>query len=225
LAECEAIRQSSNINNSKRNHGMRISTALLLVALVGLATGTAFAAQHGSAAKDTEAGKVREGPHGDKLPGMVHEARAEFIDQKRNSIGTATLTESPHGVLIHLDLKGLPPGPKAIHIHSVGTCEDPDEGFVASKGHLNPDGKEHGLFNPAGPDAGDLPNLYIRDDGTFEAEFFTTLASLGEAEGRARILDEDGAALVIHINRDDHITQPIGGAGPRIACGVVKAAK
>jgi Cu-Zn family superoxide dismutase len=28
---------------------------------------------------------------------------------------------------------------------------------------------------------------------------------------------------VIHINRDDHITQPIGGAGPRIACGVVKA--
>ena len=132
-------------------------------------------------------------------------------------------TESPHGVLIYLDLKGLPPEAKAIHIHTGGTCEDPAEGFVASKGHLNQDAKEQGLMNPAGPDGGDLPNLYVRADGSFEAEFFTTLASLGGAGGRAKILDEDGAALVIHVNRDDHITQPIGGAGPRIACGVVKA--
>ena len=45
---------------------------------------------------------------------------------------------------------------EAIHIHSVGTCEDPDKGFVASKGHLNPDDRKHGLMNPEGPDAGDL---------------------------------------------------------------------
>jgi superoxide dismutase, Cu-Zn family len=151
------------------------------------------------------------------------QATAEFIDRESKPVGTATLTESPHGVLIYLDLQGLPAGPKAIHIHSVGTCEDPGEGFVASKGHLNPDGKEHGLMNPAGPDAGDLSNLHVREDGTVHVEMFTTFASLGGAEGRATMLDEDGAALVIHINRDDHITQPIGGAGARIACGVVKA--
>jgi Cu-Zn family superoxide dismutase len=63
----------------------------------------------------------------------------------------------------------------------------------------------------------------VLDDGSVKVEMFTPLASLGGAEGRATMLDEDGAALVIHINRDDHITQPIGGAGPRIACGVVKA--
>jgi superoxide dismutase, Cu-Zn family len=158
--------------------------------------------------------------------GIAHadeQAAAEFIDREKKPVGSALLTESPHGVLIYLDLKGLPPGPKAIHLHSVGTCEDPEEGFVASKGHLNPDGKEHGLMNPEGPDAGDLPNLHVREDGTVQTEIFTSLASLGGADGRAKILDGDGGALVIHINRDDHITQPIGGAGARIACGVIKA--
>lgn len=199
---------------------MRKTAAISLLAAVALGVGAAHAANHGSA---HDHGKVPDGQHGAKTAVSITEAAAGFINQEGKDVGKATLTESPHGVLIHLDLKGLPPGPKAIHIHSVGTCEDPKEGFVASKGHLNPDGKEHGLMNPAGPDAGDLPNLYVRDDGSFEAEFFTTLASLAGADGRATMLDEDGAALVIHVNRDDHITQPIGGAGPRIACGVIKA--
>jgi superoxide dismutase, Cu-Zn family len=175
---------------------MKYSTALSTLALLGLAAGAAQAAD---------------------------QATAEFVDREGNAVGTAVLTEGPHGILIYLDLHGLPPGPKAIHIHSVGTCEDPEEGFVASKGHLNPDGKEHGLMNPAGPDAGDLPNLIVRDDGTVQVEMFTMLASLDGKEGRGNVLDEDGAAFVIHQNRDDHITQPIGGAGPRIACGVIKA--
>jgi superoxide dismutase, Cu-Zn family len=185
---------------------MRTAAAISAIALFGLAAGAVHAAHHGKA--DGHA---------------IKQATAEFIDKESKPVGTATLTESPHGVLISLDLQGLPPETKAIHIHSVGTCEDPGEGFVASKGHLNPDGKEHGLMNPAGPDAGDLPNLVVREDGSVKVEMFTMLASLGGAEGRATILDEDGAALVIHINRDDHITQPIGGAGPRIACGVIKA--
>ena len=149
-------------------------------------------------------------------------ANAQIVDRAGATVGTATLTESPHGVLIHVAAKGLPPGPKAIHIHSVGTCEDPDKGFVASKGHLNPDGRKHGLMNPEGPDAGDLPNLFVHADGSVEAELYTPLASLDGRGGRAKILDEDGAALVIHENRDDHATQPIGGAGARVFCGVIK---
>lgn len=152
-------------------------------------------------------------------------ATAEFIDRQGNAIGMASLTEGPHGVLIYLELEGLPPGPKAIHIHGIGTCEDTDAGFVASGGHLNPFDKAHGLMNPDGPDAGDLPNLYVHEDGTVQVEMFTMLASLGGAEGRGTIFDEDGAALVIHENRDDHYSQPIGGAGARIACGVIQAAE
>ena len=159
------------------------------------------------------------------LPASAAErASARILDRQGAELGTATLVEGPHGVLIHIVAKGLPPGPKAIHIHSVGTCEDPDKGFVASKGHLNPDGRKHGLMNPEGPDAGDLPVIVVHADGSVEAEMFTTLASLSGGGQRANILDEDGAALVIHENRDDHVTQPIGGAGARIACGVVKAA-
>ena len=150
-------------------------------------------------------------------------ASAEIIDREGQVVGTATLTDGPHGMLIHVSAQGLPPGPKAIHIHSVGTCEDPAEGFVASKGHLNPHGKAHGLMNPDGPDAGDLPNLFVHADGTVEAEMFTMLASLSGTGDRPALLDDDGAALVIHENRDDHMSQPIGGAGARIACGVVKA--
>ncbi|HAF55351.1 MAG TPA: superoxide dismutase [Thauera sp.] len=150
-------------------------------------------------------------------------ASAQLVDRQGATVGEATLSEGPHGVLIHVSAKGLPPGPKAIHIHSVGTCEDGAAGFIASKGHLNPSAKPHGLMNPEGPDAGDLPNLFVHADGSVEAEFFTTFASLGGAAGRAAILDVDGAALVIHENRDDHATQPIGGAGPRHFCGVIRA--
>lgn len=150
-------------------------------------------------------------------------ATAEIIDRQGQVIGSATLTDGPHGMLIHVSAAGLPPGPKAIHIHSVGTCEDPAEGFVASKGHLNPHNKPHGLMNPEGPDAGDLPNLFVHADGTVEVEMFTMLASLNGTGDRPALLDEDGAALVIHENRDDHMSQPIGGAGARIACGVVVA--
>ena len=198
---------------------MRISALLSILAAIGLAAG----AVHAEQIDDQDEGRVKTGPHGEKRAYTVLEATASFIDRERNDVGTATLTHSPNGVLIYLDLHGLPPGAKAIHIHSVGTCEDPDEGFVASGGHLNPDGKEHGLLNPKGPDAGDLPNIIVRDDGTVQVEMFSTLASLHGGDGRGTILDEDGAALVIHINRDDHYTQPIGGAGPRIACGVIKA--
>jgi len=154
----------------------------------------------------------------------AEEATARFIDRDGNEIGQALLTEGPHGVLINLELAGLPPGPHAIHIHAVGTCDDPDEGFTASGGHLNPAGREHGLLNPAGPDAGDLPNLFAQEDGTVAAELFTPLVTLAEGEGRARLLDEQGTALVIHESRDDHLSQPIGGAGARIACGVIEIA-
>lgn len=148
-------------------------------------------------------------------------ATVAFIDRAGNDIGTGVLIESPHGVLIDLDLHSLPPGRRAIHIHTIGTCQDPDEGFVASGGHLNPEGRAHGLMNPAGPDHGDLPNIIVREDGTVQVELFTHLVSLRGAPGRPALLDDDGAALVIHENRDDHFSQPIGGAGPRIACGVI----
>ncbi|MEY4978704.1 MAG: hypothetical protein RLZZ352_974 [Pseudomonadota bacterium] len=149
-------------------------------------------------------------------------AQAVLQDRAGQTVGEVRLTESPHGVLIHVSAKGLPPGPKGIHIHQVGTCDDGDKGFVASGAHLNPSAKKHGLMNPDGPDAGDLPNLIVHADGSVEVEMFSMLVSLKGQGGRAALLDDNGAAFVVHENRDDHITQPIGGAGARRYCGVVK---
>ncbi|HBS33699.1 MAG TPA: superoxide dismutase family protein, partial [Parvularcula sp.] len=36
------------------------------------------------------------------------------------------------------------------------------------------------------------------------------------------LLDDDGFAIIIHANPDDHVTQPIGGAGDRVACAAFK---
>ena len=147
-------------------------------------------------------------------------ATAHFTGANGADVGTAMLQDASPGTLITLNLKGLPPGPKAIHIHATGHCDDGSSGFKHSGSHLNPAGAQHGLLNPAGPDAGDLPNIYVADDGTVRAQLYTERAHLVGSDG-AVILDSDGAALVIHAGADDHLSQPIGGAGDRIACAVI----
>lgn len=132
-----------------------------------------------------------------------------------DSIGTVVMQQSPtRGFLVTVMLEGLEPGFHGIHIHTIGSCS-PD--FKASGGHINVDDKQHGLLNPDGPDNGDLPNIYVAPDGTAQAEMFTTLVDAD------MLMDDDGSAIVVHENRDDHITQPIGGAGGRVACGVLSA--
>ncbi len=150
------------------------------------------------------------------------DAVAKMINNAGEEIGKVELFSGPAGTLLRLRVQDLPAGPKAIHIHGTGTCDDHEHGFTDSGGHINPEGNEHGLLNPEGPGAGDLPNFRVDEFGYAWAEFFTGLASLDGSVG-ARILDDDGAAIVIHENPDDHMSQPIGGAGARIACGVIEA--
>lgn len=141
-------------------------------------------------------------------------ARAQLQGPDGTSVGEATLEATPQGVLIHVRADGLSPGPHGIHLHAVGACS-PD--FKAAAGHIKTSDNEHGLRNAKGPEAGDLPNLYAGADGKAEAEFFTTLVDMNT------VLDSDGSALMIHAQPDDQMTQPIGGSGDRVACGVVKA--
>ncbi|MDX9875435.1 MAG: superoxide dismutase family protein [Spongiibacteraceae bacterium] len=159
---------------------------------------------------------------GSLMAAELSKAAATFVNNEGAEVGTAELVSGPNGMVITLNLKGLPSGEKAVHIHAVGTCDDHGEGFKHSGGHLNPDHWKHGFLNPEGPDKGDLPNFFVHSDGTARAQMFTTLASLDGSVG-GQVLDADGAALVIHEKGDDHQSQPIGGAGDRIACGVIKA--
>ncbi|MDR3509702.1 MAG: superoxide dismutase family protein [Caulobacteraceae bacterium] len=137
-------------------------------------------------------------------------------------IGSVVLTEGPSGVLLRVDLKGLTPGWHGMHFHEKGDCSDPK--FMSSGGHIQMPGMKmpHGLLNPEGPDYGDLPNIFVQADGTAKAEAFSTTVSLKGAQGRSALLDADGSALVIHAAADDQTSQPIGGAGARVACAVIR---
>lgn len=153
-------------------------------------------------------------------------AAGQFMSADGKEAGSADLSEGPTGVLLRIEVEGLAPGWHGVHFHAVGDCSD--EKFMASGGHLNhaheSDKAPHGLLNPDGPDFGDLPNLYVHEDGTGKAEMFSALVSFDGADGRAALFDADGAAVVIHEAADDHVSQPIGGAGARIACAVLERA-
>ncbi|MBB4658472.1 superoxide dismutase family protein [Parvularcula dongshanensis] len=150
-------------------------------------------------------------------PGAGSDATARFMGSQGDEIGTVEATDGPNGVLMRVSLSGLSEGYHAIHLHQVGDCSDYDAGFKASGSHVNPGGNEHGLLNEAGYEAADLPNLYVHADGTGRGEFFTDKATLTELN------DQDGFAVLVHENEDDHMTQPIGGAGGRVACAAVGA--
>ena len=146
-------------------------------------------------------------------------ARAVFLNGKGDSIGTATVIDTPHGVLIRAELANLPPGIHGFHVHETGRC-DPSGGFSSAGGHFNPEGKEHGYMSDGGLHAGDMPNQHVGDNGRLLTEVFNARVRL--KEGRFALLDADGSALVIHATADDYRTDPAGAAGDRLACGVIQ---
>lgn len=141
-------------------------------------------------------------------------ATAELIGTGGETLGEATLTQGPSGVLIHLRVEGLAPGKHGLHLHSNGSC-DTETGFKSAEGHVGKTEGGHGLLNMDGPEPGDLPNIFVAESGTGEMEAYTTLVTVEE------LTDEDGSAFIIHEAGDDHVSQPIGGAGERVACGTI----
>tara|TARA_R110002073_G_scaffold245594_1_gene408313 strand:+ start:410 stop:994 length:585 start_codon:yes stop_codon:yes gene_type:complete len=147
----------------------------------------------------------------------------ELIARDRSMAGTVSLHQGPEGVVIRIAADGLPEDARnqwhGAHLHSVGDCSAED--FTSSAGHINPSERQHGMLNPDGPDNADLPNLWVDANGAIRAELYTTRVSLAGSTAAPALLDEDGSALVIHAGSDDHASQPIGGAGARIACAVI----
>jgi Cu-Zn family superoxide dismutase len=144
-------------------------------------------------------------------------AKAELKNAQGQSVGTATFRPAKDGVRVSLRLKGLPPGVHAVHIHEVGKCEPP--AFTSAGGHLNPEQKHHGLQNPQGQHAGDMPNITANAQGVVNTTLMARGVNLGtEPNG---LFGEGGTAIVVHATADDYKSDPAGNAGARIACGVI----
>jgi Cu-Zn family superoxide dismutase len=180
--------------------------AVLLTACGGEKPAEQTQAPAMSAAKDTTP------------PAAATGASATLADPSGKQVGTAKVTGDSTGVAIDLDVTGLAAGPHGVHVHTVGSCEARnDTAFAMAGGHFNPEGKKHGLKNPDGPHAGDTEGITVGADGHGTAHLTLPKATL------STLLDADGAAIVIHEKADDQKTDPSGGSGGRVACGVIKA--
>ena len=151
--------------------------------------------------------------------GATNHATAVMKDAQGNTVGLATFTEDTSSLVrINVNARGLTPGLHGIHIHNKGNCTGPS--FTSAGEHYNPLGKEHGLNNPKGPHAGDLPNINVGEDGIGHFNVTTDLVTL--SPGPTTLFTVNGTSLVIHSGPDDQITNPAGNSGVRIICGVIE---
>lgn len=147
----------------------------------------------------------------------IHEVSSQGIGK---SVGTVKIEETQYGLQFTPMLAGLKPGIHGFHVHAKGSCEPGEsEGKTvaagAAGGHLDPDntGKHLGPYGEG--HLGDLPALYVDDQGK---------ASYPVLAPRIKNLSEiKGKALMVHVGGDNHADhpKPLGGGGARFACGVI----
>src|SRR5258708_33197616 len=126
-------------------------------------------------------------------PAPSNPVTVEIKDAQGQSVGTAVLSEAPHGVKIKLDVKGLPTGEHSLHIHQNAKCDAPD--FKSAGPHFN---GASGHSHHAGMPAGDLPDfsLIVAADGTGHATVVAPNVTLGTDEHS--VFSNGGTPLLIH---------------------------
>ena len=134
------------------------------------------------------------------------------------NIGTITIKDSRYGLMLYPQLSNLPPGIHGFHIHQNPDCRSMKTDKMAASaagGHYDPykTNKHEGPYGQG--HLGDLPVLYVDNDGK---------SSLPVLAPRLKVSDIKGRSLMIHTGGDNYSDLPekLGGGGGRIACGAVR---
>ena len=148
----------------------------------------------------------------------MHQVSIEGIG---DSMGHIQITQSAYGLVFTPKLTGLSAGIHGFHIHSIPSCDAAEkEGVLTAAesagGHLNPNNTQHGHPWDDNAHLGDLPALYVLNDGTSTQPVLAPrLKTLEQVKNRS---------LMLHAGGDTHSDHPLalGGGGARIACGVIR---
>ncbi|WP_136519334.1 MULTISPECIES: superoxide dismutase family protein [Cellulomonas] len=160
-------------------------------------------------------------------------ATATLQDVDGEDVGDVQMIPEDEGLRVVVHVDGLEPGFHGFHVHAVGECDPesspPDDSsrtgaFLSAGGHLGADEGGHSQH------AGDLPSLYVTEDGTAHLETVTDMLTDTD------LLDDDGSAVMVHSGRDNFANVPeryapqgpddetlrTGDSGDRVACGVLE---
>lgn len=151
----------------------------------------------------------------------VAQAVAELQSKSGSAVkGVVTFNQlAAGGVQVSGTISGLKPNQEhGFHVHEKGDCSSPDG--MSAGGHFNPEAKAHGSHTSAAHHAGDMPNLKADANGV--ATFAVLLADLTVLASKTSVLER---SVIVHVNPDDYTSQPVGNAGGRMACGLVKQIK
>lgn len=147
------------------------------------------------------------------FPALAADKTVSLRNANGEELGTVQVQTAASGTLFTVELRGVSEGWHGFHIHGAGDCSASD--FSSAASHAAHQGEGHGYLSDKGPHEGDLPNIWVGESGQGKAQFFK------EGYGEKHMAGKSGSAFILHEGPDDYKTDPAGGAGGRVACGVI----
>ena len=135
-------------------------------------------------------------------------------------IGAVKAKDTPYGLLLTPNLTGLTPGIHGFHIHQHPNCGPAEKNGqmvpgLAAGGHFDPFNTNRHEGPYGNGHLGDLPPLMVDGQG---------VASTPVLAPRLKLAYLHDRSLMVHLHGDNYsdVPKPLGGGGPRAACGIIK---